>query len=1055
MSNGNFIVYKSSAGSGKTFTLVKEYLKLALKDKHDLSSAFKGILAITFTNKAASEMKSRIIKALKELASDDNKALMSILVKEMNISEEELQQRASHVLSQILHHYSDFSIGTIDSFTHRIIRTFALDLKLPVNFQIEMDTESVFTKIISLLINKLGQDDLITDYLVRFSLTQVEENKSWDPEKGLYQIINELNKEGKKDLIDKLNKFSIKDFEHIKEQLEAEIKNYYSTLSLIGNDALQLIQKSGVSVEDFYQKKSGIVGFFNKLINLKNNSEPYKKNLINSYVKDTIENDKWYTSSKSTNSAVIENIKHQLIDLYHKAVLFIDENQEKFIVYSSIKSHIHAIGLVNELAKLIEEYKKEENILFISEFNERISNVVSSEPTPFIFERLGERYKHFLLDEFQDTSNLQWHNMLPLVDNALGNGNLNLIVGDGKQSIYRWRNADVKQFVNLPSIENPKLNPIITERESALKRNFKEQFLDTNFRSDSVVVDFNNSLFDYLSKTVLSTDYEKIYHNQKQLSKKPANGYVSIDFPQQIKDDENDDINTIYALNYIKQAINDGYDYKDICIIVRKNSEGNQTANYLINQKIPVVSSDSLLLANSPEIKLITAFISYLINHQDLISASSILNYLYQEKKINEEQFVSALRELNIYKKKTLHELLNQFGINIEFEKLFSSNLFDTCIEIINAFGLNHKNPIYIRFFLDEILAYLQNHTSNHHAFLTWWEKRSEKASLVIPEGVNAVNIMTIHASKGLEFPVVISPFMSGNAIKDDTIWVELDSEKLDLPVALLKTGKKIELTRFKDTSVDEQQQQILDTLNVLYVNFTRAVDRLHIISPIPSKNSQNNYHNWLYQFAEQSGKMNADKKQYESGKLNTKHTEHKSHGALPQINIETLHTSVNKDTIQIKKSNNYQYQEEVEKAREYGILIHWILSQINSEADVEQAIHLAMLSGEINQQEAEQLKKDISEILKKPIISDLFSGKYVIKNELEILTKEGTILRPDRVVIDGTTATVIDYKTGKRNTEKYHRQLSEYENALKELGYQSVKKLILYIQENEVEEVK
>ena len=1056
MSQNNFIVYKSSAGSGKTFTLVKEYLKLALKTKHELSSTFKGILAITFTNKAAAEMKGRIIKALKELSREENDQLLSILCKEMNLPREEIQKRSEIVLSQILHHYSDFSIGTIDSFTHRIIRTFALDLKLPVNFQIETDTDSVFKKIIALLINKLGQDTLITDYLVKFSLAQVEDNKSWDPEHGLNTIISELNKEGKKELIEQLNNLSIQDFEQIKEKLDNEIKNYYNTLCQIGEQALAFIKQHGLSSDDFYQKNKGIIGFYAKLIHLKNNKDPYKDELINSHVNETIQNNKWYTpTKKQSNAHIIDSIAPQLLDYYNKAIAYIDEHQEKFIIYSSIKSHIHAIGLVNELSKLIDEYKQEENILFISEFNHRISEVVNSEPTPFIFERLGERYKHFLLDEFQDTSNLQWNNMLPLVDNSLGHGNLNLIVGDGKQSIYRWRNADVKQFVNLPSVHNPQNNEIITERENTLKRNFKEEFLDTNYRSDSTIVEFNNNLFEYLSKSVLTENYVKIYHNHKQLSKKPSNGYVSIDFPEQITDDEHDNINTILALQHIQQAIHDGYDYKDICIIVRKNSEGNITANYLINQNIPVVSSDSLLLNNSPEINLIISFLNYLINEKDLISASNILNYLYQEARINEENYIKALRELNFYKKKDLADILNALGIHLAFEKLFSSNLFDTCIEIINAFDLNIKNPIYIRFFLDEILSFLQNHTSNHHAFLTWWEKRSEKASLVIPEGVNAVNIMTIHASKGLEFPVVISPFMNGKINSNDAIWVELDDVNIELPVALLKTGKKIELTKFKDLSVDEQQQQLLDTLNVLYVDFTRAVDRLHIISPKPKLNSQHSCFNWLYQYAEQSGFMNANKNQYAFGNLNTKQHDDKHQNALPQFNAQILYTKGNQEAIEIKKASSYEYQEEIEKAREYGILIHWILSQIKTIADLEPTMEKVLQSGDINPLEAEQLKQDISEILKKPIINDLFSGKYLIKNELEILTKEGNILRPDRVVIDGATATVIDYKTGKRNTEKYHRQLAEYEHALKELGYHSIKKLILYIQENEVEEVK
>lgn len=226
----NFIVYKSSAGSGKTFTLVKEYLKLALADKHQLTKAYRGILAITFTNKAASEMKGRIIKALKEISLDSNDTLSSLVAKELKISKEDLKERAEVVLTDILHNYSDFSIGTIDSFTHRIIRTFALDLKLPINFQIETDSDAVFKKVISSLINNLGKDKLITDYLVQFSLGQVEDNKNWDPEQTLIDFIKEINKEGAGDLIHQLSTFDIADFDKVKKQLKSVTKEHESYL---------------------------------------------------------------------------------------------------------------------------------------------------------------------------------------------------------------------------------------------------------------------------------------------------------------------------------------------------------------------------------------------------------------------------------------------------------------------------------------------------------------------------------------------------------------------------------------------------------------------------------------------------------------------------------------------------------------------------------------------------------------------------------------------------------------------------------------------------------
>lgn len=242
------------------------------------------------------------------------------------------------------------------------------------------------------------------------------------------------------------------------------------------------------------------------------------------------------------------------------------------------------MGLVNELAKLTNEYKNDENILFISEFNERISEVVNHEPTPFIFERLGDKYKHFLLDEFQDTSSMQWQNMLPLIDNSLGNGNMNLIVGDGKQSIYRWRNADVEQFVNLPNINVAVKNDILQEREDALVRNFEGKVLGTNFRSESTIVKFNNTLFEFLSDTVLNDDLKKIYHNQKQEHKKEELGYVSLDFPE-LGEEDTDSVNTAFVLKYIQKAIEDGFAYSDICVIIRQNRHGNTVANYLIEKE--------------------------------------------------------------------------------------------------------------------------------------------------------------------------------------------------------------------------------------------------------------------------------------------------------------------------------------------------------------------------------------------------------------------------------------------------------------------------------------
>jgi ATP-dependent exoDNAse (exonuclease V) beta subunit len=482
---------------------------------------------------------------------------------------------------------------------------------LPINFQIETDSDAVFKKVISTLINNLGKDKLITDYLVQFSIAQIEDNKNWDPEQTLIDFIKEINKEGVGDLINQLNQFDIADFDRIKKQLKSITKEYDSFLKSQGEKALKLINDKKLSASAFASGGAGIYNFYVKLAHLKETSE---SDLFGSNVTKTLDNDKWYGGKATVDEkSAVDSIKTELEKIAKDVLAYLRENEQRYNAFSLIYKNIYAMGLVNELAKLTNEYKNDENILFISEFNERISEVVNNEPTPFIFERLGDKYKHFLLDEFQDTSAMQWQNMLPLIDNSLGNGNMNLIVGDGKQSIYRWRNADVEQFVNLPNVNASHKNELLQEREDSLIRNFEGRVLDKNFRSESTIVKFNNTLFEYLSDTVLNEDLKKIYHHQKQEHKTDELGYVSLDFPD-LGEDDTDTVNTKFILKYIQKAIEDGFVYSDVCVIIRQNRHGNTVANFLIEQGVPVVSADSLLLNNAKEVSVVLAFLKYISN---------------------------------------------------------------------------------------------------------------------------------------------------------------------------------------------------------------------------------------------------------------------------------------------------------------------------------------------------------------------------------------------------------------------------------------------------------
>ncbi len=1061
MADKNFTVYKSSAGSGKTFTLVKEYLALALNDAANPPRAYKHILAVTFTNKAAAEMKERIIKALKELSEEDysiisggTKTMLAALKehKKLNaiqqLDDTIIRNRARNILTAILHNYSDFAIGTIDKFVQKVVRTFAFDLKIPMSFDIEMDDDKLLTQAIDLLMGQIGTDEKLTKALVEYTESKTDDEKSWHIENDLKQFAKNLLTEDGAVYIEKLRELTVDDFFKIKETLASELKKFETIINLCGNEGLELIKKAGVEHDTFAGGKNGIGKYFIYL-----SESRLDKLTPTATVQNNIEEDKWYAGKASgADKAAIDSIKSKLLNVYGKATSFIEANLGEFILFLLINKNMYSLAVLNEIEKLMNEYKAENNILHISEFNKMIAKIVMNEPIPFIYERLGEKYNNYLVDEFQDTSVLQFQNLLPLIDNSLATGHFTMLVGDGKQAIYRFRGGEVEQFAMLPELFKHNNNELVLERQASLIRNHNPQVLKNNYRSKREVIEFNNSVFKILGNE-LNEKYKNIYLDLEQgFAADNTGGFVQVDFIQE-QQEEGREQNRERTLHIIHQLKNDNYQLKDIAILVRKNTDGSDIANYLTANGIEVISSESLLLKNSKEINFIYSLLKYLANTQDAIVQAEIIEYLVSKNYLPSH----SIDEMLVLKNTTsLLSVIKSAKIDFSVIHLGKMALYELCEELIRIFKLNATPNAYIQFFLDEVLNYSIKKNNNLNDFIEYWEEKRLKSSLIVPQGMNAVSIMTTHKAKGLEFPVVILPFCNGKVTNGkENLWIDVKNEKLpNLPSALVPAVAALQETMYADVYEEEVNKSLLDSLNVLYVGLTRAEERMYILTGKPSAKPQNlgTVSDMLAFYYTQKGEWDTAKTIYTFG------------NAIPR-KPETLHLKPATLNFQLTTFNSNQWRDNIkmraaaptiwdtqaaETKKDYGVVVHTALAKIKTEDDIEPALKSMCAEGLITNEEKTNLQKTLFKIINHPQLKPHFAKGLSIKNEAEIITLSGELFRPDRVILKDKTAIVIDYKTGGEKP-KHKEQILGYADLLTQMGYTVSERLLVYMEEEKV----
>jgi ATP-dependent exoDNAse (exonuclease V) beta subunit len=1038
----NFTVYRSSAGSGKTFTLVKEYLKIALADEHQNPFRFRKILAITFTNKAAQEMKDRVIRALKELSAPkpgELSPLAKILSEELKLDAATLAVRAENLLRAILHHYSDFAIGTIDAFTHRIVRSFAYDLGLPVNFEIETEKDELLQKAVDKLMSMIGTDKDITTTLIRFSEEKTDAEKGWQIESELKSTAEFLLQESGSLYAERLRELTLDDFTEIRSKIYTLTKQFEDQLTLLAQKALSLMTSSGLEESDFSQGNKGIAAWYAKI------SKADYKTLIrpNSYVLKTIEEDTWFSGAakKSGKDKFILGIAPSLKEIYTQIRAYAEQHYPLYVTRNAMRRHLYSLAVLNELEKILHSFREEENMVHISEFNHIISKVVAEQPVPYIFEKLGARYSHFLVDEFQDTSVLQWENLLPLLENGLAENNFSMVVGDAKQAIYRWRSGDVEQFVTLPKLINKSENPLMQDREQSLVRHYREEELSKNFRSRRIVVEFNNSLF--LSLAALLTDqYNRIYQRVAQ-EIKPGNegGYVELRFP--VRDGSREETYATYTaecITLVKQLLDEGWRKNEIALLVRENRHGSLLANALITEGIPVLSSDSLLIKNSPLVTCVVSLLRVLEHPEDRIALTDVAEYL---NKTGRTHF--PLHNIKSHNAR-LKDILQEAGIHDDLSYLSVLPLYQQCESLVRTVFPQEQKNAWIIFFLDELLRFSASRNPDRQSFFAWWEDRSRNASVVIPEGTDAVNIMTIHKSKGLEFPVVIIPYLDWKRKAGaKELWVEIeDAAVSNLEVAIVTESDELKESSVRDQYNRETDKKVLDQMNVLYVACTRAVDQLYILSEKGKDDASDpiNVISWLNKtFKEQLA---------ESDVVTFGEKETPERKAEEKSAVEFIPLSAGEGKwagkIRVRKYSEDAWSEAGESsAREQGILLHNLLRRISSADDIPKVLESAVNSGFIPKNESPEFHRMLQEVISHPELAPFFNTNDRAYAETDIIIPGDSITRPDRVVVRGEEAVVLEYKSGAESDAHLH-QVKHYKSVLERMGYQKISGKLIYL---------
>jgi ATP-dependent exoDNAse (exonuclease V) beta subunit len=1043
----SYTVINASAGSGKTYALVQRLLMICLRYPNQQQS-IRNILALTFTNKAANEMKERILTWLGNFSSEDfaeNSDLKNIQKafeqEGLKITIDELHIRAKKLLDYVLHNYSTLNIGTIDRFNSRLVRSFSYELGLAKNFNLEIEAEPFLIEAVDKMLDQIGENEVISESFMDYVDYSLENNERINLNKNLYDSAKEFVKDIHYEHLKNNKDFDSTNYENIKNTLRKEIVLHKKQAVELAEKSIELFKSRNIEVEDFAQGKNGIGGFFTKVLDFyqqRRSGFPFpttaEESVVNNYRKGSS------AKSKHKEADILE-ILDQLLDNRMQLILLYIETQKKEKILSALLPLKVNKDIQDELKKIEEE----NDLVLLSKFNILINENLKNEPSAFIYEKVGSQFQHYFFDEFQDTSELQWQNFLPLRDHSISTENTSFtLVGDPKQSIYRFRGGESKLMLDIINKKE------ITPKEAELL------VLKDNWRSARNIVHFNNDLYRFHSE-ILEEEHKNIFGTDaEQNPKSSMEGRVKVNLIENLTNEDFYNDTSERMRKDIQESLDNGFKFSDITILCRGNFDifsysqklGNLKVHYRGEEtNIKTISDKGLTLELSNTLKAVIEFLKWEVNPKNKPNLIMMMYYLNELGRIRMADFTLEMKEIldiNSHEE-VLIFIQNKYSVKLKQDHFPRFNLYNFVEYYINEFSVENKETDFLLNFLEMLFNFTQNAGASTKEFLKYWDEEASKYTIQASENIDAIQIMTIHKAKGLEFPIVFIPMMNKNRDAEFTNWFETSQDTPLKSVNINQFNKNLEIYDEEIEKFNKQNsyKNFVDRLCLQYVATTRPVEQLFFYIQKANKTSNNLE---LLEFLQSKNTENLDEFDlYEVNPEVLKKYSKEKTSSFKTKDIRVL-KNISENTASIKvatPSKNYQVRNE--KVR-IGLFVHELLSQINTKKDIAKVLERYIIEGQITIEESHTIQFELEKII--DTHSEFFDEKWKVINEKDIMISEkgeSRVYRPDRILKSNDGYIIVDFKTGEESA-KNERQIENYKHILETLGKKVLKTQLIYL---------